>query len=99
VKIRFKRSARAEASRARNYYRDIDPALGTDFVAAVDGAVSRAAQRPLLFPEIQGSDVEGARRVLLHGFPYALVFCVAGDTLEILAVMHQAQEPGYWRKR
>jgi len=93
VKIKFRQPARAEARRARAYYREIDPELGRDFGAALDNAVNRAARRPLSFPEVDG--VPGDRRVLFHGFPYAMLFRVkGGDTLEVLAVMHQAQEPG-----
>jgi hypothetical protein len=92
---------------ARNKYAEIDPDLGDSFLTAVEGAVNRAARRPLSFPAVE-SALE-VRRVLFHGFPYALVFRVLPKTqlwhgarvqvLEVLAVMYQGREPNYWRKR
>lgn len=39
------------------------------------------------------------RRVLVHRFPYGLLYSVDGGHLYILAVMHLRRQPGYWRER
>lgn len=42
----------------------------------------------------------GVRRVLVSGFPFAVLYTVAGDGgVRVLAVAHQARRPGYWRAR
>jgi plasmid stabilization system protein ParE len=43
----------------------------------------------------------GVRRVLVKGFPYAVLYTVvAGDgAVRVVAVAHQARRPGYWRAR
>ncbi|MGE4294593.1 MAG: hypothetical protein AB7E49_02710 [Campylobacterales bacterium] len=39
------------------------------------------------------------RRFILSRFPYCVVYkTYAGDCL-VVAVMHQSQKPGYWKKR
>jgi len=42
---------------------------------------------------------EGARRALLHRFPHAVYFVIAGDVSVILAVLHQNRSPEAWRGR
>ena len=41
----------------------------------------------------------GARMLPLGRYPYSLVYRVDGDTLHVLALMHQSRKPGYWTKR
>jgi toxin ParE1/3/4 len=50
-------------------------------------------------PDI-GEPLSGAcRRLPLRGFPFALVYYVARDTLYIVAVAHSRKRPGYWAHR
>jgi hypothetical protein len=39
------------------------------------------------------------RRALVEGFPYALVFVVLGDSVQVLAMAHLHRIPGYWLQR
>jgi toxin ParE1/3/4 len=32
-------------------------------------------------------------------FPYQIVYRISGDSVWIVAVMHQSRRPGYWKKR
>lgn len=41
----------------------------------------------------------GTRRVLLHRYPYFIVFRELPRTIQILAVAHAKRRPGYWRGR
>ena len=52
-------------------------------------------RQPLAWPP----HLKGTRRVLLDKFRYAVVYRVHADELLVIAVMHQARRPGYWRAR
>jgi hypothetical protein len=39
------------------------------------------------------------RKCRFDVFPYALIFRIQGDELQVLAVMHMSRQPGYGRAR
>jgi hypothetical protein len=39
------------------------------------------------------------RRVLVHVFPYAVLYSIEDGFVYIVAVMHCSREPGYWKTR
>lgn len=52
-------------------------------------------------PDI-GSMVSGdpmTRRILLHGFPYQIVYRLRPAEIVIVGVAHMKRRPGYWKKR
>lgn len=55
---------------------------------------------PLRFPVLLDPELDPpVRRALVPGFPYALVFVVTDDAIDVLAVAHQHRMPGYWLYR
>jgi plasmid stabilization system protein ParE len=40
-----------------------------------------------------------ARRMLVSGFPYQIVYRVTADEIRILAFAHLKRCPGFWRRR
>jgi len=54
-----------------------------------------AVQNPELHRKFDGE----IRRVLVRVFPYAVLYSIEEGFIYILAVMHCAREPGYWRGR
>ncbi len=42
---------------------------------------------------------EQLRRMAARRFPYAVIYRVSREGVEILAVAHQRRGPGYWRDR
>ncbi|HVC48314.1 MAG TPA: type II toxin-antitoxin system RelE/ParE family toxin [Terracidiphilus sp.] len=43
--------------------------------------------------------VHGTRRILLHRFPYSIVFRELLHEIQIIAVAHAKRRPGYWAAR
>lgn len=44
--------------------------------------------------------VNGTRRALLEGFPYAVVYReMSPDQIEVVAIAHVRRRPKYWAKR
>jgi toxin ParE1/3/4 len=37
--------------------------------------------------------------VVLNRFPFALIYRIERDEVQILAVAHHSRRPGYWRER
>ena len=69
--------------------------LGREFVQEVRVVLTRIAEWPA-----SGSPHEDdVRRVVLARFPFTVVYQILPDRIEVIAVMHQRQLPGYWRGR
>lgn len=90
---------RSEAERdireTRGWYAAISPALGAQFLTAVDQAVTSSADNPLAFQVIHRS----LRRVLLRKFPYALFFVAEETRVIVVGILHQARHPRLSQRR
>jgi plasmid stabilization system protein ParE len=65
------------------------------FEAAIEECVSAILESPQRWPEIEPGI---RRRFVFHRFPYAMVYRIVGDEIQIVAVMHLHRRPGYWRR-
>ena len=64
-------------------------------LAEFRSAIERIRQTPSHFPW----SAFGTRRIVLHHFPYLVVFRETETTIEIVAVAHGRRRPNYWRER
>ena len=95
ISYRFLSVAEEEMSEAALFYEAASPGFGEKFLADVERTVDRLR----LHPEA-GVDVDGGlRRVLLHRFPFSLIYSVEFDGILIVSVAHHRRRPGYWRSR
>ena len=69
--------------------------LGSRFIASLDLAVALISEHPLSCPVVY----RHIRRVLLHGFPYAVFYLAGANAIVVLACLHQSQSPRNVRKR
>ena len=60
-----------------------------------DGDPWDGARNPLTWPAY----LCGTQRYLMKSFPYFIVFRVTKFGIEIIAVAHERQRPGYWTQR
>lgn len=97
MELEFAEEAQAEVNAATLRYWEIDPQVqvARRFLAAFNRALARLVEAPEGWPALG----RGVRRVLLHRYPYAVIYQLLPDRVVILAVTHQHQKPGYWRKR
>lgn len=91
----FHPDALAELSHAAGCYAEQSPGLHLRFL----DEVGRAIDRILEDPDRWRLFTAGVRRVLVHVFPFGVLYTVVGGTVVILAVMHLSREPGYWKSR
>ena len=91
----FHPEAEAELIEASLFFESRVDGLGKSFIDAVEFTVSLIRQ----YPELGTSVGQSHRRVLVRGFPYAVVYQKHPDAVLILAVAHLRRRPGYWRTR
>ena len=95
MRVLLEEAARSEMWTAAQFYNDCSEGLGSEFLDAVDEAIVKIKLRPLL-----GSPMtQRFRRVILHRFPYALIYSVEDDVAFVAAVMHLKRHPEYWKGR
>ena len=93
MKLLWQNHAKVELSEALKYYRD---QAGLDIARDFNQATMQAAQRLLEYPEMGAKTSHGARRFILHDYPYAIVYRVMPETIIIVAIAHHSRRPGYW---
>lgn len=95
MRLEFHPEARDEFVAAAAYYDAAVPGLGDRFLVAV----RRTTVLVLEHPTAGTPRKAGARRILVTGFPYDVVYQVREKVVEVLAIAHQHRRPGYWRER
>ena len=87
--------AEEDLTAAALWYSDQQPALDEVFLVAVREAASRAAESPQLYARVHRE----LRRVLVHRFPYALIFSERTTDIVVLACYHLHRDPSVWQSR
>ena len=95
MKFVFHPEALFELEAATDLFADRQKGLEIRFIDAVYSAIHRACDAPERWRRFDGD----IRRLLVHVFPYAVLYSIEDEFLYIIAVMHCNREPGYWHKR
>ena len=95
TQIRLVADARQEFLHEIAYYENIRKGLGRKFRLAATVAFKRLAA----LPYSGKPGVAETRRVLLKGFPFAVVYIPFQTEVVVYAVAHLSRDPGYWLGR
>ena len=95
VPVIFRDLATEDVRAIYSWYELQQEGLGPRFVASLDLAIGLISEHPLSCPIVY----RHIRRVLLHGFPYALFYLSGANDIVVLACLHQSQSPRKVRKR
>jgi plasmid stabilization system protein ParE len=97
VKYRLvlRRQAKADIRSAARQYELQRPGLGREFVAEVDAASNRVAENPLQYQVLH----RGARRAIVHRFPYGVFYRVEASNIVVFCVSHLHRDPASWQGR
>lgn len=95
MKYEFHPEALFELEESADFYAERQRGLEVRFIDAVYSAIHRACEAPERWRVFDGD----IRRVLVHVFPYAVLYSIEDDFLYLIAVMHCSREPGYWKNR
>lgn len=93
--ISVRPEAQADIRHAVLWYESQQAGLGNRLRDEARMLLRRIADNPLMFPTVYA----GVRRALLNGFPYSVYFMIDGDTVVIIAILHQHRRPDTWMVR
>ena len=93
--LEFHPDARIDAIEAYDWYAGRSQQAADAFQEQLQDA-GRAIQHS---PERWATYLFGTRRYLMRRYPFVIVYRVAVDRIEIMAVAHGRQKPGYWKGR
>ena len=91
----FHPEARRDFVEAIDWYAERSPNAARAFQEAVKSAGLAISKAPELWPTY----LLGTRRYLLKRFPFALVYRLTDEQIQIIAVAHGSRRPGYWADR
>jgi plasmid stabilization system protein ParE len=88
--------AAEELAAAVAWYEERRAGLGSEFYDAIVRTMNRIAEMPETGSPF--SDLK-ARRMLVAGFPFQVVYRIEPDNIRVIAVAHLKRRPGFWRHR
>lgn len=95
MRVHFHVDVEAEVGEAVEFYDRESPTAGAAFEAELERIVAEIRENPYL-----GSPaLRRARRRLLQGFPYAVLYQVRPGDIHVFAVAHFSRQWGYWLDR
>jgi plasmid stabilization system protein ParE len=93
LKVTFAAEARQEFAEAARWYA---VEAGGFRAADFNNTVKRTVNLLVAHPAMGTPSPHNTRRIVVHRYPYAIVYRADVDTVRILAVAHQHRRPGYW---
>ena len=93
IGYRFLSPAEDEMSEAALFYDAVD--LGNDFLDDVQIAIHKLCE----YPQAGQVVASRLRRMLLHRFPFSIIYSEETDLILVIAVAHHSRRPDYWRSR
>jgi len=69
--------------------------LGDEFLIALDEALKRIRRHPAGYSRIH----RDVRRIIIHRFPYAILYRIYPDRILVIACVHGKRNPLRWRSR
>jgi toxin ParE1/3/4 len=95
MRVRVLAAASAELREALLWYRTRSPRAAANLWLRVH----EARRSILLFPQAAPLIGQRARRFVLSGFPYAVIYCPLPHEVLIVAFAHHSRRPDYWKDR
>lgn len=87
--------AMEEMLEAKNFYNFKVNGLGNHLFEEIDRAIKLIEETPVTWPTI----FKDLHRFILKKFPFAVIYRIKDDSIQVIAFMHQRRKPLYWRKR
>jgi plasmid stabilization system protein ParE len=95
VKLVVQPEAETDIGDAAAWYHERSPAVCRIFLQTVEIALDLIEHHPHRYQKIYGQ----VRRVVLRRFPYALLYVVAEDEVNVIACVHGRRNPRRWQRR
>jgi toxin ParE1/3/4 len=95
MRLVLRRAAKRDLDEARRRYEDQRPGLGQEFLSSVEAALALVRDFPLIAPKVDPR----VRRKRTERFPYGIFYTIDGQTIRVLAVLHNARSSFWWKSR
>ncbi len=100
MQIQVGKEAAAELEEAVAWYEEEEPGLGAKLLDAFEHAIQLLKEPNPPLTQVSGNAASlGARKLVLHRFPFSLIVLQSRHTMTIVAFAHHARRPGYWSER
>jgi toxin ParE1/3/4 len=83
------------AHAAWQWYLERSQSAADSFLAEIDHGIESISEAPKRWPLF----VHSTHRYLFRRFPFQIVYRVANDRIEVVAIAHGRRRPGYWKTR
>jgi toxin ParE1/3/4 len=87
--------AERDLAEAHDWYESKVTGLGSEFLLAIDAALSSIQRTPDLYQVVY----KNLRRALIRRFPFGIFYLVEESRIVVIAVMHARRHPDTWRSR
>jgi plasmid stabilization system protein ParE len=87
--------AEQDATAAYEYYESLISGLGTRFLGELDRVLALIAEHPEMYQEV----FPGVRRALTRVFPYGVFYAFEENTVFVIAIIADMQDPMSWQSR
>jgi toxin ParE1/3/4 len=100
MKFTIREEASDEAAHHVAWFSERNAQAGDRLSELFVAAIQQIARRPASFPLLEYDENPGnIRRARLKKFPIMILYQVLDDEIDVFAVAHTSQNPGYWRSR
>ena len=98
--VKVSPEAAQELEEAAVWYEKEQIGLGSRLLASFEHALKLLGEaNPPLTP-MQGEAANlGAKKLLLHRFPFSVITIELSQTIVVVALAHHSRKPGYWKPR
>tara|TARA_B100001540_G_scaffold12936_1_gene11381 strand:+ start:4885 stop:5199 length:315 start_codon:yes stop_codon:yes gene_type:complete len=94
------REAAQEFQEAAAWYEHEQEGLGERFIEAFENALQLLREEnPPLTPVEGKAGGMGARKLILHKFPFSIIVYETDASIVVVALAHHSRKPGYWSAR
>jgi plasmid stabilization system protein ParE len=90
----FRRRFQQDLAGGFDWYEGQRPALGEEFLAAVQTALKSVERYPEMFLAVHGE----VRRAIVPRFLFAVFYLVEAERIVVLRALHTARDPKLWPK-
>ncbi len=93
--VRLTSAAEQDLHETRAWFRENAPHLDHEFHQALRETFDDLRMYPRMYAELH----RGTRRALIRRFRFAVFYRVAGQAIQVIAILHQARDPQVWKGR
>ena len=98
--IKIGKDAARELEEAAAWYENEQPALGEKFIDAFESALELLGDTsPPLTPCLGDAGSIGAKKLILHKFPFSIIVYEREELMIVVALAHHSRKPSYWKGR